>query len=107
MKADAIHVKTVDGANATDKKKSGRNARSNWREKMKELHTIHPGKDDVIIHTFGKEASIENSMRLNSELIHTFPDNHVIAVPDTDSVYCLDKPSTIEMLQAMIEMLKE
>ena len=74
---------------------------------MKELYTIHPGKDDVIVHTFGKEANIENAIKLNSNLIHTFPNNHVIAVPDTDSVYCLDKQSTIEMLQAMIEMLRE
>lgn len=73
---------------------------------MEELYTICPREGDVIIHTFGLGVDFNTMSKTHSELIHTFPDNHVITIPDVNAVYCLDRQSTLEMLRAMIEMIE-
>lgn len=73
---------------------------------MEKLYTIHPREGDVIVHTFGEGMNFDTVSRTHSELVHTFPDNHVITIPDINAVCCLDKQSTLEMLRAMIEMIE-
>lgn len=74
---------------------------------MKNLYSISPEKGDVIVHTFPSTIPLDEVYKVQSKLIHLFPNNHVIAVPDTETIHKLDGDSTIEMLQAMIDILKE
>lgn len=73
---------------------------------MNELYTICPNKGDVIIHTFEVGTKIDEVAKINSSLIHAFPDNLVLTVPDVSSVCCLDKKSTVETLHDMIKILE-
>lgn len=73
---------------------------------MENISMIHPNEDDVIVHTFGMDTGIDDVYRAHSNLIHAFPNNTVIAIPDTDAIHCLDKQSTVELLQSMISMLQ-
>lgn len=73
---------------------------------MKEIYTICPNRGDIIVHTFEAGAEIAEVARVHSDLIHTFPANQVLTVPDVSSVCCLDRESTVEMLQEMIKMLE-
>lgn len=74
---------------------------------MENVSIIHPNEDDVIVHTFGMDTGIDDVYRAHSNLIHALPNNTVIAIPDTDAIHCLDKQSTIELLQSMISMLQD
>lgn len=73
---------------------------------MKELYTICPNRGDVIIHTFEAGMKVDEVAKIHSELIHAFPDNQVLTVPNVSSVSCLDRQSTIEVLREMIKMLE-
>lgn len=70
------------------------------------LEAIHPYKDCVIVHTSDLRSGIEKARQVHSELVRAFPNNPVISVPDTDSIACLDKQSTVEFLQAMLSSLQ-
>lgn len=70
------------------------------------LEAIHPYKDSVIVHSSDFSAGIERAYQVHSEIVRAFPNNLVISVPNTDSIACLDKHSTIEFLQSMISMIQ-
>lgn len=67
---------------------------------------IDPPGNSVIIHAADLRAGIDKVEQTHLELTRAFPNNLVVSVPDTDSVACLDKQSTIEFLQAMISSLQ-
>lgn len=70
------------------------------------LEAIHPYEDTVIVHSSDFSAGIDKAYQIHSEIVRAFPNNLVISVPNTDSIACLDKHSTIEFLQSMISMLQ-
>lgn len=70
------------------------------------LEKLYPHKDYVVVHTFSTKSTVEDVQKIHSEIVQAFPDNPVISIPDTDSIACLDKQSTIEFLQAMILSLQ-
>ncbi len=74
---------------------------------MNEIYTICPHKDDVIIQTFGTGISVDEVAKIHSQLVHIFPDNPVITIPDVNAAYCVDRQSAIEVLRGMIHFLEE
>lgn len=72
---------------------------------MNEIKTIKASKGDVIIHTFDTFDNFNEVSHIHSDIVGAFPDNVVIAVPSTDSIHALDKQSTIDMLNCLIELV--
>ena len=70
------------------------------------LEFIHLNKGDVVIHTCDFGVGIDKACKVHSDISNMFPDNDVITIPDTSSIALVDKESTIEFLQEMIDMIK-
>lgn len=72
---------------------------------MSEIKTIKASKGDVIVYTFNVFDNFSTVDHTRSGIVGAFPGNTVIAVPSTDSIHALDKQSTIDMLNYLIELV--
>lgn len=69
-------------------------------------YVIHPNEGDVIVHTFDEGMNVSDVYKVQSELIHMFPNNSVIAVPSKSMIEVLDEEAVIRLLQLTLDSLR-